>query len=102
MFPMDLRCAVFTCKSVSGEVFEVDDINVVYAPIGEEHFYVDEKECESVTVSGVSLEALCIVGETMTKRIIPADSVNSVSFNDGEGIYYIDSIPCEKVTITTR
>ena len=99
MLPMDLRSATFICKTMDGSVFETDDINLIGAPLGEIHFWVDDKECESVTVEGVSLKELSIVGETMTRRIIPADSVNSVSFNDNEGIYYIDGIPCQKVTI---
>ena len=99
MFPMDLRCATFTCKTVEGEVFETDDINLIGAPMGEVHFWVDDKECESVTVEGVDFATLGIVGETMTRRIVPADNVNSVSFNENEGIYTIDGIPCQKATL---
>ena len=99
MFPMDLRCATFTCKSVEGEVFETDDINLIGAPMGEVHFWVDDKECESVTVSGVDFASLSFVGMSSKGEIIPWAGVNSVSFNDNEGIYYIDNIPCKNVNL---
>lgn len=97
---IDLRSVTFTCKAMDGHVFEVTDINLIGLPMGQDNFWVDDKECESVTVNGVDLKTLSIVGTTSKETITPWAGVNSVSFNENEGIYYIDNIPCKKITLS--
>lgn len=99
MQDIDLRSVTFTCKTMDGTFFETTDINLIGEPTGEVHFWVDDKECESVTVNGVDLKTLTFVGDTYKGAYEPWAGFNSISFNDNEGIYYIDNIPCKKVTL---
>lgn len=93
----DLRSVTFVCTDMLGETFEVDDVNLVNAPMGEEHFWVDDRECSHVSVNGIDLRAITFIGMGAHDSVLPENGVNSISFNESEGIYYIDNIPCRWV-----